>query len=136
MQDELKVYQRAGEPCFRCGRPIRRIVVGARSTHFCSWCQRLPAADKPGAAAILRGMEPRPGAAPIPRTGPRWTEIGGGDGSLGTPTGSTRRASGSTVSRAERTKRAAATRRAAARAATGARSAARSAEPRASGEAG
>jgi formamidopyrimidine-DNA glycosylase len=121
MQDELKVYQRAGEPCFRCGRPIRRIVVGARSTHFCSWCQRLPARDKPGAAAILRGMEPQAGAAPVIRTGPRWTEIGGGDGSLGTPTGSTRRAAGSQASRTERTKRAAATRRAAARAATGAR---------------
>jgi formamidopyrimidine-DNA glycosylase len=124
MQDELRVYQRAGEPCFRCGRPVRRIVIGARSTHFCSWCQRLPAGEKAGAAAILRGMEPRPGQAPVVRTGPRWTEIGGADGSLGTPTGSTRRAAGTsagTSSRAERTKRAAATRRAAARAATGAR---------------
>jgi formamidopyrimidine-DNA glycosylase len=139
MQDELKVYQRAGEPCFRCGRPIRRIVIGARSTHFCSWCQRLPAADKPGAARILRDMEPRAGASPVLRTGPRWTEIGGGDGSLGTPTGSTWRAAGSSVSRAERTKRAAATRRAAARAATGARPEVPTAEPGgtgASGEAG
>src|SRR5512146_2938992 len=92
MQEHLLVYQRAGEPCARCGRPVRRIVIGARSTHFCSWCQRLPAGDKPGAAAILRGMEPRPGQQPVLRTGPRWTEIGGADGSLGTPTGSTRRA--------------------------------------------
>ncbi|MFH0750258.1 MAG: bifunctional DNA-formamidopyrimidine glycosylase/DNA-(apurinic or apyrimidinic site) lyase, partial [Chloroflexota bacterium] len=53
MQERLEVYQRTGEPCPRCGRPIRRIVVGARATHFCSWCQRLPAADRPGAAAIL-----------------------------------------------------------------------------------
>jgi formamidopyrimidine-DNA glycosylase len=129
MQDELRVYQRAGEPCFRCGRPIRRIVIGARSTHFCSWCQRLPVGEQAAAAAILRGMEPRPGSAPAVRTGPRWTEIGGGDGSLGTPTGSTRRAAGSTryagaaasLSRADRTKRAAATRRAAARAVSGAR---------------
>lgn len=129
MQEHLFVYQRAGEPCFRCGRPVRRIVIGARSTHFCSWCQRLPAGDKAGAARILRGMEPKPGAAPVIRTGPRWTEIGGGDGSLGTPTGSTRRAAGKTAirassspeSRSERTKKAAATRRAAARAATGAR---------------
>lgn len=120
MQDELRVYQRGSEPCFRCGRPVRRIVIGARSTHFCSWCQRLPAGEKAGAAAILRGMEPRPGQAPVLRTGPRWTEIGGADGSLGTPTGSTTRAAG-TSGRAERTKRAAATRRAAARAATGAR---------------
>ena len=138
MQERLLVYQRAGEPCARCGRPVRRIVIGARSTHFCSWCQRLPAGDKPGAATILRGMEPRPGrreragegagtggegasgdsaAEPALRRGPRWTEIGGGE--LGIPTGSTRRAG--SVSRAERTKRAAATRRAAARASTGAR---------------
>ena len=119
MQERLLVYQRAGEPCARCGRPVRRIVVGGRSTHFCSWCQRLPKAEQAAAAAILRGMEPRLGTAAVPRTGPRWTEIGGGDGSLGIPTGSTRRAagsSGSSASRAERTRRAAATRRAAVRA--------------------
>jgi hypothetical protein len=132
MQEHLFVYQRSGEPCARCGRPVRRIVIGARSTHFCSWCQRLPAGEKAAAAAILRGMEPRLGramatptsdgaaggddAARAIRSGPRWTEIGGGDGSLGTPTGSTSRASG--VSRAERTRRAAATRRAQARAAS------------------
>lgn len=55
MQEHLRVYQRTGDPCERCGRPIRRIVVGSRATHFCSWCQRLPAADRAGAAAILRG---------------------------------------------------------------------------------
>ncbi len=78
MQERLLVYQRAGEPCPRCSRPLRRIVVGGRSTHFCSWCQRLPPADRSGAASILRSMEPRPGrAAAGPRTGPRWTELGG-----------------------------------------------------------
>ncbi len=56
MQESLDVYQRTGQPCHRCGRPIRRIVIGARSTHFCSWCQRLSAADRTGAGAILRGM--------------------------------------------------------------------------------
>ena len=55
MQERLQVYQRTGEPCPRCGRPIKRIVIGARSTHFCSWCQRLGAADRKGAASILRG---------------------------------------------------------------------------------
>ncbi len=68
MQEHLFVYQRAGEPCFRCGHPVRRIVIGARSTHFCSWCQRLPAGDKPGAATILRGIEPKAGASPVVRT--------------------------------------------------------------------
>jgi formamidopyrimidine-DNA glycosylase len=44
--EELKVYQRTGEPCLRCGRRIERIVVGQRSTHFCPRCQRLPEADR------------------------------------------------------------------------------------------
>jgi formamidopyrimidine-DNA glycosylase len=99
MQEHLRVYQRAGEPCLRCGRPIRRIVVGGRATHFCSWCQRLPAADRAAARAILRSMN-RP-----ERLGRRWTELGG-EGSLG-------------LTRAERTRKAAATRRAAARASAG-----------------
>ena len=40
--ERLRVYQRTGEPCLRCGTPIQRIVVGQRSTHFCPRCQRLP----------------------------------------------------------------------------------------------
>lgn len=36
----LKVYQRGGEPCTKCGHPIEKIVVAQRSTHFCSTCQR------------------------------------------------------------------------------------------------
>ena len=53
MQNFLKVYGRAGKPCPRCGRPTKRIVIGARSTHFCSWCQRLPASEKTVQAAAL-----------------------------------------------------------------------------------
>ena len=41
-QHHLQVFRRTGEPCPRCGRPIRRIVVGQRSTHYCSFCQRRP----------------------------------------------------------------------------------------------
>lgn len=37
---DLRVYERAGEPCFRCGAPIRRRVIGQRSTYFCVGCQR------------------------------------------------------------------------------------------------
>ena len=37
--ERLAVYQRTGAPCLRCGRPIARIVVGQRSTHFCPRCQ-------------------------------------------------------------------------------------------------
>jgi formamidopyrimidine-DNA glycosylase len=109
MQERLQVYQRTGEPCPRCGRPVKRIVIGARSTHLCSWCQRLPAADRKGAAAILRGMTGGPR-----RAGRRWTELPG-DGVLGlTPAEAARAA---LRQRTERTKRAAATRRAAARSA-------------------
>ena len=40
-QNFLNVYDRAGEPCPRCGTPIERTVVGQRGTHFCPTCQRL-----------------------------------------------------------------------------------------------
>jgi formamidopyrimidine-DNA glycosylase len=46
MQEHLDVYQRTGLPCHRCGRPVRKIVIGARGTHFCPWCQRLPARER------------------------------------------------------------------------------------------
>lgn len=39
-QDHFRVYGRTGQPCRRCRTPIRRIVVGHRSTHFCPHCQR------------------------------------------------------------------------------------------------
>ncbi len=39
-QEFHKVYGRAGEPCARCGRPVRRTVVGGRGTYFCPGCQR------------------------------------------------------------------------------------------------
>ena len=53
MQHHLNVYQRTGKPCPRCGRPTRRIVLGARGTHFCSWCQRLPAVQRTPAVRRL-----------------------------------------------------------------------------------
>ncbi|NBP27591.1 MAG: DNA-formamidopyrimidine glycosylase, partial [Betaproteobacteria bacterium] len=34
------VYGREGEPCPRCSRPIRRVIIGQRSTFFCHGCQR------------------------------------------------------------------------------------------------
>jgi len=39
-QTQHHVYGREGEPCPRCGSPIRRIVVGQRGTHYCPKCQR------------------------------------------------------------------------------------------------
>jgi len=38
----VEAYQRTGQPCPRCGAPIRRIVVAQRGTHYCPECQRLP----------------------------------------------------------------------------------------------
>jgi formamidopyrimidine-DNA glycosylase len=115
MQEHLAVYQRAGEPCLRCGRPIRRIVVGGRSTHFCSWCQRLPAAQREAVAAVLgSGRGPEPAGR---RRGPRWTELTG-EGAIGRTPDEEARAARRAAERARRvaaTRKAAATRRAAAR---------------------
>jgi formamidopyrimidine-DNA glycosylase len=38
-QLEHCVYLRTGQPCRICGTPIRRILVGGRSTHYCPNCQ-------------------------------------------------------------------------------------------------
>ena len=39
-QFERWVYARGGEPCDRCETPIRRVVIGQRSSHYCPKCQR------------------------------------------------------------------------------------------------
>lgn len=39
-QQELFVYGREDEPCRTCGTPIRRVVIGQRSSFYCSRCQR------------------------------------------------------------------------------------------------
>ncbi len=39
-QNERRVYAREGEPCFKCGSAIVRIVIGQRSAHYCPSCQR------------------------------------------------------------------------------------------------
>jgi formamidopyrimidine-DNA glycosylase len=39
-RSKLKVYQRTGEPCVRCGARIRRLVLSGRSSHYCPRCQR------------------------------------------------------------------------------------------------
>lgn len=36
----LNVYGREGKSCRRCGRPIRRIEQGGRSTYYCARCQK------------------------------------------------------------------------------------------------
>jgi formamidopyrimidine-DNA glycosylase len=39
-RQELFVYERAGEPCRRCGAAVRQLTQGQRSTYFCPGCQR------------------------------------------------------------------------------------------------
>jgi formamidopyrimidine-DNA glycosylase len=39
-QNEHLVYDRAGEPCYTCGTPIREIRQGQRATFYCPVCQR------------------------------------------------------------------------------------------------
>jgi formamidopyrimidine-DNA glycosylase len=41
-QKSHRVYQRAGKPCVRCGKKIRRVIVAGRSSHFCPRCQPAP----------------------------------------------------------------------------------------------
>lgn len=38
----LHAYGREGEPCERCGTPIRRVAFMNRSSYFCPTCQRPP----------------------------------------------------------------------------------------------
>lgn len=35
----LRVYGRVDEPCLACGTPVERLVIRARSSHFCPQCQ-------------------------------------------------------------------------------------------------
>jgi formamidopyrimidine-DNA glycosylase len=46
-QNLHRVYDRAGEPCRSCRRPIERVVLGGRSTHFCPRCQAPPPPQQP-----------------------------------------------------------------------------------------
>jgi formamidopyrimidine-DNA glycosylase len=39
-EQELSAYGRGGEPCPRCGRPLRSGDIGQRATAWCGHCQR------------------------------------------------------------------------------------------------
>ncbi len=39
--NHVRVYQREGQPCERCGTLIERRVIVQRSAHFCPTCQKL-----------------------------------------------------------------------------------------------
>ena len=56
----LAVYGREGEPCPRCGTPIRREPFMNRSSFFCPRCQRRAA--RPDAGARPQQVDPRAAA--------------------------------------------------------------------------
>jgi formamidopyrimidine-DNA glycosylase len=41
-QDTFLVHRRAGEPCPRCGGPVRKLVAAGRGTYVCERCQPRP----------------------------------------------------------------------------------------------
>lgn len=43
-QESLTAYGRAGQPCLRCGRDLKKTLVSQRTTVFCPHCQKL---DRP-----------------------------------------------------------------------------------------
>ncbi|MBV9454554.1 MAG: bifunctional DNA-formamidopyrimidine glycosylase/DNA-(apurinic or apyrimidinic site) lyase [Rubrobacter sp.] len=46
-QNYLRVFEKHGEPCARCGSMVLREKVGGRPTHFCPTCQLMPRGNNP-----------------------------------------------------------------------------------------
>jgi formamidopyrimidine-DNA glycosylase len=49
----LAAYGREGEPCARCGAPVRRVAFMNRSSYFCPVCQPAPRRRRPVLPATL-----------------------------------------------------------------------------------
>jgi formamidopyrimidine-DNA glycosylase len=45
-QDRFLVHMREGQPCPRCGTPVRKLVVAGRGTYVCERCQPRPRAKR------------------------------------------------------------------------------------------
>ena len=66
-QEFLNVYGREGQPCPRCGTPIRRIVIGQRSSYFCPRDQRETVRRRVASeSASPSGMDPPPPGGTLP----------------------------------------------------------------------
>ena len=39
-RQKLYVYERASQPCRKCGTPVRQLTQGQRSTYYCPTCQK------------------------------------------------------------------------------------------------
>ena len=46
-QDRFLVHRREGEPCPRCGTPIRKLRAAGRGTYVCPRCQPRPRMRRP-----------------------------------------------------------------------------------------
>src|SRR5207247_4695074 len=57
-QDEFLVHRRRGEPCPRCGTPVRKLVAGGRATYACERCQ----------GGRVSGLDLAPRASNVPQT--------------------------------------------------------------------
>jgi formamidopyrimidine-DNA glycosylase len=45
-QDRFLIHLREGEPCVRCGRPVRKLRAAGRGTYVCEHCQPRPRARR------------------------------------------------------------------------------------------
>ena len=50
-QDRFLIHLREGEPCVRCGRPVRKLRAAGRGTYVCERCQPRPRRRGPGRPA-------------------------------------------------------------------------------------
>jgi formamidopyrimidine-DNA glycosylase len=48
-QDEFLVHLHEGDPCPRCGGPVRKLVAAGRGTYVCERCQPRPRRPRPAA---------------------------------------------------------------------------------------
>jgi formamidopyrimidine-DNA glycosylase len=46
-QDRFLIHLREGEPCVRCGRPVRKLRAAGRGTYVCESCQPRPRNPRP-----------------------------------------------------------------------------------------
>lgn len=70
----LWVYRRAGRPCFRCGTPVLREMLGSRprSTYWCPGCQHEgshPSAEDIETSWAATGHDRHPHPGPLPDAG-------------------------------------------------------------------
>jgi formamidopyrimidine-DNA glycosylase len=52
-QDQFLIHRRAGEPCWKCGTTIVKIVVAGRGTYVCETCQPRPRRRRRGSRVAL-----------------------------------------------------------------------------------